>query len=63
MRLVTRADFDGLACGTILFKRGIVNDFLFIHPKNIQDDKILITDNDVLTNVPFDDRAAMVRPS
>lgn len=59
MRLVTRADFDGLACGTILCKKGIVNDFLFIHPKNIQDDKILITDNDVLTNVPFDDRAGL----
>lgn len=59
MRLVTRSDFDGLACGTILCKRGIVDDFLFIHPKNIQDGEIEITPQDVLTNVPFDPRAGL----
>lgn len=59
MRLVTRSDFDGLACGTILCKKGIVDDFLFIHPKNIQAGEIEITSEDVLTNVPFDERAGM----
>lgn len=59
MRLVTRADFDGLACGTVLCKQGVVDDFIFIHPKNIQDDRMLITQNDVLTNVPFDERAGL----
>lgn len=60
MRLVTRADFDGLACGTILCRRGIVRDeFLFVHPKNIQDKEVEITDNDVLTNVPFHENAGL----
>ena len=59
MRLVTRADFDGLVCGTILCRKGIVDDFLFIHPQNIQNEKLEITANDVLTNVPFDERAGL----
>lgn len=59
MRLVTRSDFDGLACGTILCRRGIVDDFLFVHPKNIQDGEVDITSQDVLTNVPFDSRAGL----
>lgn len=59
MRLVTRSDFDGLACGTILCKKGIVDDFLFVHPKNIQDNEVEITCNDVLTNVPFHENAGL----
>lgn len=59
MRLVTRADFDGLACGTILMRKGIIDDFLFIHPRNIQSDECEITCDDVLTNVPFDERAGL----
>ena len=59
MRLVTRADFDGLVCGTILCRKGIVDDFLFIHPQNIQNESLEITQNDVLTNVPFDERAGL----
>ena len=59
MRLVTRSDFDGLACGTILCRRNVVDDFLFVHPKNIQDGEVEITSSDVLTNVPFDPRAGL----
>ncbi|MCL1845239.1 MAG: exopolyphosphatase [Defluviitaleaceae bacterium] len=53
MRLITRADFDGLACGTILLELGIIDSWKFVHPKDIQDGKIDITENDVLTNVPY----------
>lgn len=59
MRLVTRADFDGLVCGTVLCRKGIIDDFLFVHPQNIQNEKLEITTNDVLTNVPFDERAGL----
>lgn len=59
MRLVTRADFDGLACGTILCKKGIIDDFMFVHPKNIQDNEVIITGKDVLTNIPYDPRAGL----
>jgi len=53
MRLVTRADFDGLACGAILMELGIIDTWKFVHPKDIQDGKIEVTSNDVLANVPY----------
>ena len=53
MRLVTRSDFDGLACAALLEELGIVNEYLYTHPKDVQDGKIEITSNDVLANVPF----------
>jgi len=53
MRLLTRSDFDGLACGTLLKEAGIIDSWKFVHPKDLQDGVIDVTDNDVLANVPF----------
>ncbi|MCL2457005.1 MAG: exopolyphosphatase, partial [Defluviitaleaceae bacterium] len=53
MRLVTRADFDGLACGTILLELGMIDSWKFVHPKDLQDGKVAVNENDVLTNVPY----------
>ena len=53
MRHLTRSDFDGLACAVLLVEKGIVNEYKFVHPKDVQDGKIAVTSNDVLTNVPF----------
>jgi nanoRNase/pAp phosphatase (c-di-AMP/oligoRNAs hydrolase) len=53
MRLITRADFDGLACGALLMELGVVDNWIFVHPKDVQDGKIKATKNDVLTNVPY----------
>ncbi len=53
MRLITRSDFDGLACAALLEELGIVDDFLYTHPKDIQDGKVKVNSNDVLANVPF----------
>lgn len=53
MRLITRSDFDGLACAALLEELGIVDDYLFAHPKDIQDGKVAVTDQDILANVPF----------
>ena len=53
MRLITRSDFDGLACGALLESLGLVDDWLFVHPKDIQDGKIEVTKNDILANVPL----------
>ena len=53
MRLVTRADFDGLACASILKDLGLLDSFKFVHPKDLQDGKVDITDRDVLANVPY----------
>jgi hypothetical protein len=53
MRLVTRSDFDGLICAVLLKDMGVVDSYIFVHPKDIQDGKIVIDENDVLANVPY----------
>jgi nanoRNase/pAp phosphatase (c-di-AMP/oligoRNAs hydrolase) len=52
-RLVTRSDFDGLVCAVLLKDRGIIDDIKFVHPKDMQDGKIEITDRDITTNLPY----------
>ena len=52
-RLVTRSDFDGLACALLLRTRGLVDEILFVHPKDVQDGKVAITDRDITTNLPY----------
>jgi len=55
MNLITRSDFDGLACAVLLEEIGIIDSYTFVHPKDVQDGKIKVTNNDVLTNVPYVD--------
>lgn len=55
MRLITRSDFDGLVCGTLLKEMGIVDSWKFAHPKDLQDGLIEVNENDVLANVPYVD--------
>jgi nanoRNase/pAp phosphatase (c-di-AMP/oligoRNAs hydrolase) len=52
-RLVTRSDFDGLVCAVLLKDLGIINDILFVHPKDMQDVKVEIGPNDITTNLPY----------
>lgn len=52
-RLVTRSDFDGLVCAVLLKELGMVDDIKFVHPKDMQDGKIEITDRDITTNLPY----------
>ncbi|MGD8389976.1 MAG: exopolyphosphatase [Desulfobacterales bacterium] len=53
MRLLTRSDFDGSVCTAILEELGIVDNILYVHPKDLQDNKITVTENDILANVPY----------
>lgn len=53
MRLITRSDFDGLACAALLEEHGVIDDYLFVHPKDMQDGKVQVSGQDVLANVPF----------
>lgn len=53
MNLITRSDFDGLACAVLLEEAGIINSYSFVHPKDVQDGKVEVTRNDVLANVPY----------
>ncbi len=53
MRLVTRSDFDGLICGMLLREADIIDHWVFVHPKDLQDGLFTPTEDDVLANVPF----------
>ena len=59
MRLVTRSDFDGLACAMMLKELDIIEDIKFVHPKDVQDGKIELSKNDITTNLPFDPRVGL----
>ena len=52
-RLVTRSDFDGLVCAVLLNELNLIDDILFVHPKDMQDGKVAITGRDITTNLPY----------
>lgn len=52
-RLVTRSDFDGLVCAVLLKHLDLIDDIKFVHPKDMQDGIIDITDRDITTNLPY----------
>ena len=52
-RLVTRSDFDGLVCAVLLKHLDLIEDILFVHPKDMQDGKIAIGPDDITTNLPY----------
>jgi nanoRNase/pAp phosphatase (c-di-AMP/oligoRNAs hydrolase) len=52
-RLVTRSDFDGLVCAALLKELGILEEIKFVHPKDMQDGLVEITDRDITTNLPY----------
>lgn len=55
-RLVTRSDFDGLVCAMLLKEIGLIDEIKFVHPKDVQDGKVELSDHDITTNLPFDKR-------
>ncbi len=59
-RLVTRSDFDGLVCGVLLSELGLIDEILFVHPKDMQDGKVKITGRDITTNLPYTPDAYLV---
>lgn len=58
-RLVTRSDFDGLACAMMLKELDMIDEIKFVHPKDVQDGKIELTRNDITTNLPYDPRVGL----
>ena len=53
MRLVTRSDFDGLVCAALLHHMGLISEYKFAHPKDLQDGIVEVGKDDILTNVPY----------
>ncbi len=58
-RLVTRSDFDGLVCAMLLKELKIIDEIKFVHPKDVQDGKVELSENDITTNLPFDKRVGL----
>ncbi|HEX8169391.1 MAG TPA: exopolyphosphatase [Thermoanaerobaculia bacterium] len=59
MRLITRSDFDGLVCAVLLREVEQIDSVEFVHPKDVQDGKIAVGRNDILTNLPYVQGAGM----
>ncbi len=59
-RLVTRSDFDGLVCAVLLKQLDLIDDITFVHPKDMQDGKVTITENDIVTNLPYVEKAHLI---
>ncbi len=53
MRLVTRADFDGLVCGALITMMEEIDSFLFVEPKFMQDGLVEIRPGDIIANLPY----------
>ena len=58
MRLVTRADLDGLACAQIVAENETLDDVVLVHPQEITDKKAQIRAGDVLANLPYHPKCA-----
>lgn len=59
MRLVTRGDADGLTCAVFLRIKEKIESIDFVHPKDMQDGKVQITNNDIIANLPYHPNCAM----
>ncbi len=59
-RLVTRSDFDGLVCAVLLRSLDLIDDITFVHPKDVQDGVVEVTERDILTNLPYAPAAHIV---
>jgi nanoRNase/pAp phosphatase (c-di-AMP/oligoRNAs hydrolase) len=58
-RLVTRSDFDGLVCAALLKELDLLDEILFVHPKDVQDGKLELTADDITTNLPYRPEVAL----
>ena len=53
MRLVTRADLDGLTCAVLITSAETIDEVRLVHPQDITDKKVEITRQDILANLPY----------
>jgi len=59
MNLITRGDWDGVVCATLLKTAAIIETIQFAHPKDMQDGKVKVSENDVIVNLPYVQNAGM----
>ncbi len=51
--LYTRSNFDGLVCAALLKDIGLIEEVKFVHPKDVQDGKIQLTEHDITASLPY----------
>ncbi|MDX2129315.1 MAG: exopolyphosphatase [Chloroherpetonaceae bacterium] len=59
IKVLTRADLDGLVCAVFLKNTENIQEVRFSEPKFVQDGEIEIDSNDILANLPYDKRCGM----
>lgn len=59
MRLLTRADWDGLVCAVLLGKAETLDEILFAHPKDMQDGQVAVPPDTIVANLPYHPQAAV----
>ena len=53
MRIVTRSDFDSLISSVLLNITHDIDDVIIVQPRDITENLIEITANDIITNLPY----------
>ena len=53
MRLVTRADLDGLTCAVLITEVESIDSIELIHPQDLTDKRFEVKRGDILANVPY----------
>lgn len=59
MRLITRADWDGLVCAVLLSTVDHLEAIQFAYPKDIQDGKVDVPEEAVIANLPYHPNCTM----
>jgi nanoRNase/pAp phosphatase (c-di-AMP/oligoRNAs hydrolase) len=59
MRLVTRADLDGLTSAVVITLKEKIDEIVLVHPQDITDKRIEIRKDDILANVPYHPNAGI----
>ncbi len=53
MEVITRGDFDGLVCSTLLSEAVDVTSIRFAHPKIMQEGEVEVGRSDIIVNLPY----------
>jgi len=59
MRLITRGDLDGLTSAILVTSMEKIDSVELVHPKDMQDGKVEVTNKDIIVNLPYHPKAAM----
>lgn len=58
MRLITRANMDGLACGVLITTMEHIEQVVFTNPANIEDGTFYVKPGDAIANLPYHHKAS-----